>query len=405
MLALRFFLLCFCLALSLCVVSEAQGPKKIAKGDRNLWQESLNNQAGFDKASRVAILIYTLNLQDFKTSENKSLNRASVKKWLDKESNLSLQNYQLATKNCAKADWTCGGDVSNFEELIAQARALSIPANLRNWQENLHQFVKVYIGEQIRLASKFPATTSEIDLFNSNEWNGDNLGDRKFFLTFDDGPTAVGGNTDGVLEMLTANKKTAVFFVLGENFQNRLNSTNAANLAGIYQNQCVALHGWQHLSHAKWTQWQTSVTRTQSLLQATFANASNYLPLFRPPYGQRTAESGAFFQNHNLQVALWNLDSQDWNAQVDADDVINRMINLMLIKRHGVLLFHDVHPKAKIAVPVIIEEFGNAIEWGDCHQISETPKTAEVQTTENKSINILSYYKLMFDFGFLNFEK
>ena len=178
--------------------------------------------------------------------------------------------------------------------------------------------------------------------------------------------------------MLAANKKTAVFFVLGGNFENRLNETNAATLASIYQGQCVALHGWEHQSHETWTNWkdgrtwQTSVTDTEALLKTTFANTPGFLPLFRPPYGQRKADSGAFFQEHGLQVALWNLDSQDWNIQVDADDIINRMLTLMLIRRHGVLLFHDVHPKAKKAVPVIIEELGNAVEWGDCHQIGES---------------------------------
>jgi hypothetical protein len=65
------------------------------------------------------------------------------------------------------------------------------------------------------------------------------------------------------------------------------------------------------------------------------------------------------------------MDSQDWNARIEAEDIINRMEILMLIKRHGVLLFHDIHPKAPKAVPVIVEEFGSAVEWGDCHQIAE----------------------------------
>jgi hypothetical protein len=71
-----------------------------------------------------------------------------------------------------------------------------------------------------------------------------------------------------------------------------------------------------------------------------------------------------------LRVALWNLDSQDWNSHVDISDISNRMIALMLIKRHGVLQFHDVHPKAKAALPVMFKELGNAVEWGDCHQLS-----------------------------------
>ena len=377
------FITIVALAAVICVSCSSFGVKKkspvVAIGDRHLWLEPVNTQIGFDKASRAAILLYALRLQEeTRTLSNQKMAERSINKWLDKELTLSVRNYQLAAKNCTTADWTCVGNVSNSEELLAKASTVTIPANLLPWKANIGKFVKDYISEQSRLAELFPKTSSEIDLFNPNEWNGDKLGDRKFFLTFDDGPTSVAGNTDGVLEMLAANKKTAVFFVLGGNFENRLNETNAVTLAGIYQEQCVGLHGWEHQSHETWTKWkdgrtwQTSVTDTEALLKTTFANTPGFLPLFRPPYGQRKADSGAFFQEHGLQVALWNLDSQDWNIQVDADDIINRMLTLMLIRRHGVLLFHDVHPKAKEAVPVIIEELGNAVEWGDCHQIGES---------------------------------
>ncbi len=92
------------------------------------------------------------------------------------------------------------------------------------------------------------------------------------------------------------------------------------------------------------------------------------MALFRPPYGQRKQDSGAFFRSQSLHVALWNLDSQDWNRHVSVDDIINRM--LMLIKRHGVLLFHDVHPKVKVALPLMLKALGNSVNWGDCHQLA-----------------------------------
>jgi peptidoglycan/xylan/chitin deacetylase (PgdA/CDA1 family) len=225
----------------------------------------------------------------------------------------------------------------------------------------------------MRLAALFPKVSSEIDFFNSNEWNGDSFADREFLLTFDDGPSGIGGNTDQVLAMLAAQQKTAVFFMLGSNLQNRLNKTNAAILATLYKNQCVASHGWEHQSHAKWPQWESSITDTQTLLKAVFSNqnlkSQNFIPFFRPPYGQRKADSGTFFHQQGLQVALWNLDSQDWNNHVDANDIVNRMMTLMLIKRHGVLLFHDVHPKAAIALPVMFDELGHAVEWRDCQLI------------------------------------
>lgn len=351
----------------------------VAVGNRRLWIEEINTQNGFDRASRATILFYALELDEQKTIENENLNRASVNKWLDKELNLAQQNYQFAAKTCQSNDWTCVGAANNSNDFIARARTLQIPAALDSWQEKTAEFVGIYVAEQIHLAQVFPTTSSEINLFNDNEWDGDRVSDRKFFLTFDDGPTASGGNTDHVLEMLAAQKKSAVFFVLGQNFVNRQKKSGAGAgaLAQLYKGQCVAAHGWEHLSHEKRSRyaignrWQSSVTDTIALLKNSFDGTSIFLPLFRPPYGQRKAESGAFFQNEGIQIALWNMDSQDWKYEIGTEDIVNRMEILMLIKRRGVLLFHDIHPKAQKAVPIIISEFGSAIEWGDCHQIAE----------------------------------
>jgi peptidoglycan/xylan/chitin deacetylase (PgdA/CDA1 family) len=358
-------------------------PRKVTKkysgvaiGNRRLWTESVNTPSGFDRASRAVILFYALELDTQINAENKTANRLSVNKWLDKELNLARQNYQSAAKTCQSNDWTCIGTVNNSEDFITKARTLRIPSALDAWQENIAEFAGIYVAEQIHLAALFPKTSSEIDFFNDNEWSGDLTGDRKFYLTFDDGPTASGGNTDKVLQMLAEQKKTAAFFVLGRQFANRQKTNGSAAITKLYEGQCVGAHGWEHLSHEKRSKyavadsWQSSVTDTIDLLKASFDGTSIFLPQFRPPYGQRKSDSGAFFQKEGLQVALWNLDSQDWNAQIEAEDIVNRMEILMLIKRRGVLLFHDIHPKAHKAVPVIISEFGSAVDWSDCHQIA-----------------------------------
>jgi peptidoglycan/xylan/chitin deacetylase (PgdA/CDA1 family) len=367
--------------------AHAAGPTVIAKVDRQLWQSpinTVNTVESFDNASRAAVLMYALSLQDAqKLSDSdmkaafkiKTVNRASVTQWLNKELALALRNYQAATKNCVEADFMCVANITSTDELLKQAKTLYKdykPASLQMWPGYLRGFTDAYAAEQLRLAALFPTVSSEIDTFNTNEWNGDAFSDRQFLLTFDDGPTKPQGDTDKVLAMLAAKQKSAVFFVLGGNLQNRLNKTDAKTLAELYKGQCVALHGWAHQSHAKWANWQDSIKRTQTLLTSLLPTQStektgSFSPLFRPPYGQRKADSGAFFQQQGLQVALWNLDSQDWNNQVDSEAVLNRMRTLMLIKRHGVLLFHDVHPKAKTALPMLFQELGNAVEWLDCH--------------------------------------
>ena len=354
------------------------GPAVVAKAEQKLWPEAISTPAGFDKASRASLLIYVWMLKEMQGLSDaqmlasfkiKSINRKSVDQWLAKEQALSLSNFQQASTQCLwddrpNADWTC---VQSATMALLSSKAVEMPKALLAWRENLQGFTRSYLSEQLRLAALFPKISSEIDRFNDSEWNGDALADREFYLTFDDGPARTNSSTDSTLKMLAAHTKSAAFFLLGENLDARLKATNAASLATLYANQCVAAHGWSHVSHANGEQWQSSITRTFALLNTVFARSSSQiLPLFRPPYGQRKADSGAFFKAQSVQVALWNLDSQDWNAKVSSDDVVNRMLTLMLIKRHGVLLFHDIHPKANVALPSMFAALGSSVKWGEC---------------------------------------
>lgn len=359
--------------------ADTAGPAQVAKADFQLWPQAINTAIGFDKASRAALLVYVQALQDARKQSDadmqaaykiKSFNRTSVDKWLTVELDASLTNYQQASKDCKAGDWTCAGTTDNTAQLIEKSAAWSAPKEMSAWHDNLARFSQVYVAEQLRLAALFPKVSSEIDTFNAGEWTGGKLPDRQFFLTLDDGPTAVGGNSDDTLKMLNTRQKSAVFFMLGQNLQTRLNRSKDSNLSGLFKGQCLASHGWEHQSHAKWDQWEDSIKRTHALLRESFP-AIDVLPLFRPPYGQRKTDSGAFFQAQGLHVALWNLDSQDWNSHVSPDDILNRMITLMLIKRHGVLLFHDIHPKAQASLPRLFDTLGKAVEWGDCHQLGK----------------------------------
>jgi hypothetical protein len=139
----RLLLLCLIALLSLSApaMADSAGPADIAKIDRHLWPESINTADSFDKASRAAILVYAVNLQDRQAMSDgemlaafkiKSVNHASVSKWLEKELNLSLLNYQLAAKNCSTSDWTCVGNVTKANELLTKAQIwrTSVPAHL-----------------------------------------------------------------------------------------------------------------------------------------------------------------------------------------------------------------------------------------------------------------------------------
>jgi peptidoglycan/xylan/chitin deacetylase (PgdA/CDA1 family) len=342
------------------------GPPVVAKANRHLWPDPINTPASFDRASRAALRVHASVFSEMKAMSDADLiatlrvahlERASVDQWLNRTLAATQRSYQLAARDCAPVgnDWTC-------------LPGTEIPEDLQPWKADTEQFSRAYLLEQLKLAAVFARDNSEIDTFNDNEWNGERLPDRHFYLSFDDGPTAPHGNTDATVQMLNDAHKSAVFFVLGSNFKVRKDKTDVQALNTLYGRQCVASHGWEHHSHARWEPWQDSVRLTQALIDGSI-NTPNALKLFRPPYGQRRPDSEAFFRAQSLQVALWNIDSLDWNSHMTAAEAADRVIALMLIKRHGVLLFHDIHSKARIALPAIFEETGSAVEWGDCHQI------------------------------------
>lgn len=365
----------FAAMLVLPALAVAAGPDTVARADRSLWPEPIDNPAAFDRASRAEILVFAAALADESALDAQALQDKLHIKQADHNAVLKVQarlggelmkNWKAAGTACKSGEDFCPA-VDSFAQLAEAGHHVAdkLPARYLPWYADAQVFHLHYADELLRLAALFPRISSEIDTYSPLERNGFELPDRRFQLTFDDGPTDKGGNTDLLLPLLAQQGVHASFYMLGERLQARLQQTQAPDLQQSYQGQCTSLHGWQHLSHQKWEQWQDSVTKTRDLVKATFPN--NYQPWFRPPYGQRRSDSGSFFAAQGLGVALWNIDSQDWNAHVSGPEAAQRVMSLMLLWRHGVILFHDIHPKAQYAVPWLISHTqGSGVSWQDC---------------------------------------
>ena len=354
---------------------QAAGPARFATLDRATWPEPLHNQAAFDTASRAEILTFAQVLQASEGLDEggwsrrlglKSVNLQSVVRVRERFWQRLLENYRLASRACAPAADFCP-PVVDLAGLQEQSRQLVVAPESRYfaWAEASRRFHLNYLNEQMRLAALFPRISSEIELFSAQERNGDELADMQFLLTFDDGPSVQGGSSDRLADWLRQQGLSATFYVLGGNLQQRLQKTSAVAVRQLYAGQCVASHGWAHKSHASWSDWQDSVIRTRELLQQSVPEL--YVPLFRPPYGQRRADSQAFFAGQGLQVALWQIDSQDWSGQVGAEAAGQRVLTLMLLWRRGVLLFHDIQRKAEGGLPWLLRATaGVPLQWQDC---------------------------------------
>lgn len=346
--------------------------------ERSYWPEQLDSPALFDVASRAEILGFSQALAASEVLDEpalaarlglKQINLLSINQVRARLWQQLWRNYDLAQQSCEQDASFCYA-IDGQAELRQQAAKFTVASDsfYAGWAEPSREFHQRYLDELLRKAALFPQIASEIERYSALERNGAELNDRLFMLTFDAGPGPVGGGTDGLTEYLRRQKLGATFFVLGNSLQMRRDKTSLTDLRALYKGQCVGIQGWQYRSHGLWQDWQQSVLRSQARVQADLPD--QYVPLFRPPYGQRRADSQDFFASQGLQVVLWNIDAQDQSA-LSGEQSAQRVLTLMLLWRRGLIQFHDAQPKAQEAVAWLLKQTAQSgIGWEDCRHFA-----------------------------------
>lgn len=373
---MRLFPMLLAMAVSLSPLMAQAGPAEVATLDRGEWPEALSTPALFDVASRAQILSFARELLVSEALDEPALaDRLGLRQInLVAINTLREHLWQRLWSAFDHAQQSCEEDASfcyaieSLDDLKAQAAQFAVAADsfYARWAEPGRAFSRTYLDEQLRLAALSPDIASEVVTFSAVEHTGDSLEDRVFLLTFDGGPSPGDGNTDWMTDYLRRQKMNATFFVLGNSVQLRRQNGASDDLEALYRDQCVGIQGWQYRSHSQWVGWQKSVLDSVALVQSQLPDA--YVPQFRPPYGQRRSDSGEFFESQQLDVVLWNIDAQDGNSQLTAEDSGDRVLTLMLLWRHGIIVFHDAQLKARTAVPALLTATAQSgIGWEDCH--------------------------------------
>jgi peptidoglycan/xylan/chitin deacetylase (PgdA/CDA1 family) len=349
-------------------------PMPPASLDRSLWPEQLDSPVLFDVASRAEILSFAQVLHESELLDDGALAaRLGLRQInLQKIRAVRAQMWQRLWQGYQQAQRSCEQDASfcylleSMADLRTKAAtfATDVGTFYTGWVEPSHQFHVRYLDEQLRKAALLPQTSSEVERLSSRERNGDELNDRMFLLTFVGGPAPDGGSTDALTEYLRKQKLPGTFFVLGNRLQQRRDTGAVNALNHLYAGQCVGIQGWEYRSHAQWQGWQDSIRRAQARVQADLP--AQYVPLFRPPYGQRRADGEAFMASQQLRVSLWDIDAQD-DGPLTAEASAQRVMTLMLLWRKGVIQFHDSLPKAQPAVEWLLNStVQSGIGWEDC---------------------------------------
>ncbi|EPL06241.1 polysaccharide deacetylase family protein [Pseudomonas sp. CF161] len=347
----------------------------VATLDRSTWPETLSSPTLFDVASRAEILTFARTLLVSEAWDEASLKQRLGLRIINMEAIDALRQrlWQRLLSNYNYAQQSCDQDASfcylveDMDSLREQAGKFHLGDDsfYIRWAEPSRVFHEQYLDELLRKAALFPQTSSEVARFGDYERNGDELNDRLFLLTFDSAANLAPDNTPWLTDYLRKSNLNGTFFVLGSDIQNRLNQASVASLQSLYSRQCVGVQGWQYRSHSHWQDWQYSVQRSAELVRSKLPE--NYVPLFRPPYGQRRADAQAFFNAQGLQVALWDIDAQDGPGKLKAEESGQRVLTLMLLWRRGVIAFNAKQDTVKTAMPWLLTQTAQSgIGWEDC---------------------------------------
>jgi len=343
--------------------------------DRAAWPERLDSPVLFDVASRAEILSFARALNDSEQLDEAALAaRLGLRQVnLQKVRAVRARLWQRLWQNYQQAQLSCEQDASfcypleSLAELRTQAAqfAEDVGEFYTGWVEPSYRFHQRYLDEQLRKAALLGQTSSEVERLSDAERDGETLNDRVFLLSFVGGPSAPGGATDGLTDYLRRQRVEGTFFVLGNRLQQRRNASSVEALRALYAHQCVGIQGWEYRSHAQWQGWQDSLRRSQARVQGDLP--AQYVPLFRPPYGQRRSDGDGFMASQGLQVSLWDIDAQD-DGTLDSQASAQRVLTLMLLWRKGVVQFHDNLDKAQPAVEWLLENTAQSgLAWEDCH--------------------------------------
>ncbi|TFH82701.1 polysaccharide deacetylase family protein [Pseudomonas kribbensis] len=350
-------------------------PGDIATLDRSTWPEKLDNPTLFDVASRAEVLMFARGLLGSEALDEAALAQRLGLRTVNLEAINSLRerlwqrlltSYNYAQQSCDQDASFCFlvEDLPTLREQAAKF-VVSEESYYTKWAEPSRIFHQQYLDELMRKAALSPQTTSEVDHFGDYERNGDDMHDRLFLLSFDSAANLQPDNTDWIADYLRKSNLSGTFFLLGKDVQARLADRSVNNLQSEFSKLCVGVQGWEFRSHSHWQDWQDSVRRSSDLVKSKLPES--YVPLFRPPEGQRRSDAGSFLRNQGLQVALWDIDAQDGAGKLKGNPSAQRVLTLMLLWRHGVINFNMRQDAVKTALPWLITQTAQSgIGWEDC---------------------------------------
>ena len=176
-----------------------------------------------------------------------------------------------------------------------------------------------------------------------------NTGEKRVFLTFDDGPSKQ--VTPLILDLLKQENVPATFFILGVNAQYNPELIKREFEEGHY----VANHGFSHRYSQVYSSPEATLdeyNRTEQIIRDAIGNQEYRSNLFRFPGGSlggyyHTAKQNckAWLLENGIVHLDWNSLSQDAAGSYTKEELLQNVIDTMGDNESVVILMHDASDK------------------------------------------------------------
>jgi peptidoglycan/xylan/chitin deacetylase (PgdA/CDA1 family) len=172
-------------------------------------------------------------------------------------------------------------------------------------------------------------------------------GEKKIYLTFDDGPHPT--ITPQVLEILKKFNAKATFFCVGNNVKKYKETFELIKKEG----HSVGNHTFNHEKGliTKTKDYVDSVIEADALIQS---------PLFRPPHGRiKFSQIKSLKKNlsnsatQQLKIVAWTVISYDWDKSLSPEDCFNNVIKNA--DDGSIIVFHDSEKAVNNMIPALIK--------------------------------------------------
>jgi peptidoglycan/xylan/chitin deacetylase (PgdA/CDA1 family) len=183
---------------------------------------------------------------------------------------------------------------------------------------------------------------------------GNNFPSGVWALTYDDGPDRK--LTPMAVKNLNDNHMKATFFWLAKNVKSLKSVVDEVKQGYPSTGFPIGDHSYTHpdLSKADAAHLNYEITESASVIRA--AISPEQLEFFRCPYGAgfQAPRVRSLIAAGGMVNVFWNVDSLDWQDK-NANSVLARTQKQMAMQKHGIILFHDIHPQSIEATRMLME--------------------------------------------------